>query len=57
MMYEFLKSSDLNFTTNYKINNINKNEFIIKVYDDKNELFIFCKDTEYPILRFTMITI
>lgn len=50
MMYEFLKSSDLNFTTNYKINNINKNEFIIKVYDDKNELFIFYKDKNMSLL-------
>ena len=49
-MYLFIKSDDLKFKSNYEIKNINKNELILKIYDDKNELYLFYKNGEIDLI-------
>ena len=49
-MHDFLKTSDLNFDTFYNIENINKNEFILKVYDNDNSLYFINKNSKNSII-------
>ena len=43
-MFEFIKSSDLNTKTKFDIKNINKNEFVLKINDNQNNLYLFYKN-------------
>ena len=48
-MFEFLKENDLSFEANYGINNINKNEFILRIKEEDSELYLFYKNNNIDI--------
>lgn len=43
-MFSFIKKNEIDIKCYYDINTTSLDEFILKVYNDKNELFIFCKN-------------
>lgn len=43
-MFEFIKSSDLDFDSIFKVEIINKNEFILKIEENKSILYLFYKN-------------
>lgn len=43
-MFEFIKSNDIDFDSIFKIEKINKNEFILKIVEDDYKLYLFYKN-------------